>query len=65
MARMTEITGEQARLAEPETAGSMIESQRDVGIEAKDLDHEFTGPFAPMRLRLSDFSGEGERAPPP
>jgi hypothetical protein len=62
---MPEITGDQDIEALPEAADDL---DQKTWFEARSLDHrgcdltEVTVP--PSRLRLDDFSGEGERAPP-
>ncbi|MBI4580254.1 MAG: hypothetical protein HY718_11165 [Planctomycetes bacterium] len=60
---MPEITGERA--AEPEMAEAMVQPPAVEQDRTAPTGRESTGAFvSPMRLRLDDFSGEGERAPP-
>ncbi|UCD29036.1 MAG: hypothetical protein JSV03_00700 [Planctomycetota bacterium] len=67
MPRMPEIVGE-SQDSGPELAeNEVLETEREVDTFTNPISEEIKQPGAfesPLQLRLNDFSGEGERAPP-
>jgi hypothetical protein len=60
---MPEITGERQEVEHEPVETVPEQSRQETGISNQTY-RDLTGIGSPTRLRLNDFSGQGERAPP-